>query len=73
MDGGCGHRMFLPVGFGINGRETRSPSGRETGLWGRLLAYPLMPVSEMPSMKVRWAKKKAMKMGSVIIVLAAIR
>ena len=35
--------------------------------------YPLSPVSEMPSMNVRWAKKKATKMGKVISELTAIR
>ena len=29
--------------------------------------YPLRPVSEMPSINVRWAKKKAKKMGSVMM------
>lgn len=37
------------------------------------VCYPFMPVNEMPSMKVRWAKKKAKMMGKATIVLTAIR
>jgi hypothetical protein len=32
-----------------------------------------MPVSDMPSIKVRWAKKKSSRMGRAMIVLAAIK
>jgi hypothetical protein len=35
--------------------------------------YPLIPVIEIPSIKVRWAKKNSSRMGSAMIVLTAIR
>lgn len=35
--------------------------------------YPLTPVIEIPSMKVRWARKKRMSTGATTIVLTAIR
>ncbi len=37
------------------------------------LGYPFMPVNVIPSMKVRWARKKKITMGTVIIVLTAIK
>ncbi len=39
----------------------------------RQYGYPLSPVSEMPSMNVRWVKKKAITIGMVTIVLTAIK
>jgi hypothetical protein len=52
-----------------------------SGRWVRLrhlsrlpeLGYPLIPVMEMPSMKVFWVKKKSTMMGRATSVLAAIR
>jgi hypothetical protein len=35
--------------------------------------YPFSPVSEMPSMNVRWAKKNKIKIGIVTSVLTAIK
>ncbi len=37
------------------------------------LFYPFIPVNVMPSINVRWAKKKANRIGRVTIVLTAIR
>ena len=45
-----GTRTFCPFGY------------RQTVGWN----YPLRPVREIPSMKLRWAKKKARKTGNVI-------
>ena len=49
-------------------------STRESTSAARLCGcYPLIPVIEMPSMKVFWVKKNSTMIGSATRVLAAIR
>lgn len=37
------------------------------------ISYPLMPVTEMPSINVRWARKNRINTGATTMVLTAIR
>ncbi len=59
----------LPSSCILIGYTTSSP---QDDLSGRQRPYPLIPVSVMPSMKVRWAKKKRTRMGRVTTMAAAI-
>ena len=72
----CGQRLrchLLEVAWFR--RHTGTPPGPplKAGEDWRELYYPFKPVSEIPSMNVRCVRKKANKMGTVIMVLTAIR
>ena len=59
----------LPSSVIIADYITPSP---QDNLTSRQRPYPLIPVSVMPSMKVRWARKKSTRIGKVTIIAAPI-